>query len=98
MKLKNYKTLLDKLDAIKPVFVTISMWTYSSKRITMKVAFKQLAPYVDGDMIFNYSDRKMKLTDVVTDKKFAKPLNQLKIAKVDFVEIHENLLHMEHVT
>ena len=87
MKFKSYRQLLTEINKVKPVMLRISLWTYSSGRMSYRVSFDQLQKYLDADLLFDdhYHDI-LKFEDVRGEKrKFH--MNKLKIAKVDYVEM-----------
>lgn len=88
MKFRNYKQLLTELNKTKQVILTISLWTYNSKRMVFKVPFEQIQNCLDGDMIFNHSDKVLKFT-ALNGQEFKSRLNKLRIAKIDSVEVVE---------
>lgn len=87
MKFRNYKQLLEEMSKSKQVIITISLWTYSSKRMVYKVPFEQLKQYLDSDMIFKYGDFKLSFK-TVNDKQISYQMYKLKISKVDYVEFN----------
>lgn len=90
MKFINYKWLLEEISKKQEILLRISIWTYSSKRMTFTVPYEQVKQCLDDSMIFKYNDQNLKFS--VGEKKFKFKLNELKIAKVDYVELKEGLL------
>jgi hypothetical protein len=87
MEFRSYKNVLEELNKRKPVTLTISLWTYSSKRMTFKVPFDSIKKCFDWDMTLT-GDRKGKLTfTTVNGKTRSFWYRELKIAKLDSVEI-----------
>ncbi|MED1125262.1 hypothetical protein [Bacillus atrophaeus] len=91
MKFKSYKALIKKMNEKKEVIVTISLWTYSSKRMTYCVPFSEIEKYLDGDMLFKYGDFKVKFT-LLNGERRSFEMYKLKIAKVDSVQIDNELI------
>lgn len=85
MKFRNYKQLLEQISQSKQIFLTISLWTYNSKRMVFKVPFEQIKQYLDQDIIFKYGVHKLKFTS--NGEQFSFLMDKLRIAKVDYIEI-----------
>jgi hypothetical protein len=86
MKFGGYKYLLEHLNKTKQVVVTVSLWTYSSKRQIFRIPFDEAKKYFDKDMIWSAYSRKFKFT-ATNGKPFSFGENTLKIVKVDSVDI-----------
>lgn len=87
MKFRNYKHMLEELSKYQEVLVTISLWTYSSKRMTYTVPYKAIRNCLNGDMAFKYNKQILKFRHKGSVIKHQ--LNTLKIAMVDYVEIND---------
>jgi hypothetical protein len=87
MEFRSYKNVLEELNKRNPVTLTISLWTYSSKRMTFKVPFDSIKKCFDWDMILT-GNPKGKVTFTESNgKKHSFWYRELKIAKLDSVEI-----------
>lgn len=86
MKCRNYKQVLEHLNKSKQVVLTISLWTYSSPRMTFRVAFDEIKSHLDGDLCFGWGDFKIKFTPLQGEPR-SFWANKLRISKVDYVEI-----------
>lgn len=87
MKFRSYKNVLEELNKKTPVTVTISLWTYSSKRMTFEVPFDSIKACFDWDMILTGNQKEKVAFTTVDGKTYSYWYNKLKIAKLDHVEI-----------
>lgn len=87
MKFRSYKNVLEELNKKNPVTVTISLWTYSSKRMTFDVTFDSIKACFDWDMILVGNKKEKVVFTTVDGKTYSYWYNQLRIAKLDHVEI-----------
>lgn len=88
MKFRNYQHLLEHMSKTQQVIVTISLWGYSTGRMTFQVPFDNIKKFLDGDMIFKYGDFPLKFKDI-KGKPHTFNMYKLKISKVDYIETKE---------
>ena len=85
MQFYNYKQLLREISKSKDVVVTLSIWTYRSKRMVFKAYLKNIDPHFDKDMFYNNKHNNFTFKSV-NGKMFKAHRSDLKIVKVDCVE------------
>lgn len=90
MKFRNYKDLLEKLNEDNEIIITVSLWTYSSKRQIFKTTFNQIKNHFSPDMFFNHRGGKFHFIDV-NGKDFSFRKENLKIVKVDYAELSKDV-------
>lgn len=87
MKFRSYKNILEEINKRSEVILTISLWTYSSKRMTFNVPFNSIKDCFDWDMIL-IGNKKGKVSfTTATGEKQSYWYDKLRIAKLDSVEI-----------
>lgn len=94
MKVKSYKNLLSELNKEKDVILTVSLWTYRSKRMVIRASFDEVKPYFDKDMFHNTFNKKMSFL-ALNGKRFCADPCTLKIVKIDSVEIYDKKVGVE---
>jgi hypothetical protein len=87
MKFRSYKNVLEELNKKTPVSLTISLWTYSSKRMTFEVPFDSIKDCFDWDMILTGNRKEKVVFTTVDGKQHIYWYNKLRIAKLDHVDI-----------
>lgn len=82
LKFRNYKSILNHLNKTLPVYLKISLWTHSSKRMTHLVRFSQIKDYVNDNLNFIFGPSILDFTDT-KGHHFNMPMNKMRIAKLD---------------
>ncbi|PGK52043.1 hypothetical protein CN918_30090 [Priestia megaterium] len=84
---RNFKQVVNEINKHNRVLVTISLWTYSSGRMTFNVPFDSIKQCLDKDMLLT-SDKSDRVTFVdIRGKEHSFPYDKLKIAKLDYLDI-----------
>lgn len=87
MKFRSYKNILEEINKQEEVILMISLWTYSSKRMTFNVPFNSIKHCFDWDMVLT-GNKNGKVTFTTVDgEQHNYWYDKLRIAKLDSVEI-----------
>jgi hypothetical protein len=87
MKFRSYKNILEEINKQKQVILTISLWTYSSKRMTFNVPYDSIKYCFDWDMILTGNKNGKVTFTTVAGEQHNYWYDKLRIAKLDCVEI-----------
>lgn len=86
-RFRSYKNVLEEVNKKNNVVLTVSLWTYSSGKMTFNVPFDSIKQCFDWDMVLT-GDKNGKVTfSTVTGEEHSYLSDKLKIAKLDCVEI-----------
>ncbi|WZK93496.1 hypothetical protein [Bacillus phage BvP] len=82
---KNYRDFLEDFKDTHTVNVSISVWTYRSKRMRFTIPLKNLGNNFDNDLNFTYKDKDFTF-ETIEGKQHKFHYADLKTVKVDCVE------------
>lgn len=81
---KNYRDLLEHLNEVAPITVVVSLWTYSSRKMTFKLPLEDTYNNFDNDLNYTYRGEFFKFK-TVSGKEHKFSNSDLKTVKVDYV-------------
>lgn len=87
MRFRSYKNILEEINKRNEIILTISLWTYSSKRMTFNVPFHSIKHCLDSDMLIKGNKNGKVTFTTVKSEQHNYWYDKLRIAKLDSVEI-----------
>jgi hypothetical protein len=87
LEFRSYKDILEEINKRNEVILTVSLWTYSSKRMTFNVPFNSIKHCFDRDMVLTGNKNSKVTFTTVTGEQYNYWYDKLRIAKLDSVEI-----------